>query len=85
MATDFTDARTERDMEQELASLLEGFNVMDDDETPVGVARVSTFDDHGILTRNRGLIVRLDNGAEFQLTIVQSRDADDNDDTEGDV
>ncbi len=33
---------------------------------------VATFEDAGLLTMNRGLVVRLPNGQEFQLTIVQS-------------
>ena len=34
--------------------------------------RVETFRQRGILTSNRGLVVRLGNGQEFQLTIVES-------------
>jgi len=33
---------------------------------------VRTFEDDGILTMNRGLVVELPNGQEFQLTIVES-------------
>lgn len=32
---------------------------------------VTSFADDGILTNNRGLIVHLGNGQEFQLTIVE--------------
>jgi hypothetical protein len=34
---------------------------------------VATYRDHGVLTNNRGLVVRLANGDEFHITIVQSR------------
>jgi hypothetical protein len=34
--------------------------------------RVTTFRDAGVLTMNRGLVVSLPNGQEFQLTIVDS-------------
>jgi len=34
--------------------------------------RVGTFEEHGVLTMNRGLVVELPNGQEFQLTIVES-------------
>jgi hypothetical protein len=34
--------------------------------------RVTTFRDAGVLTMNRGVVVRLPNGQEFQLTIVES-------------
>jgi len=40
------------------------------------VASISTYDDAGILTTNEGLVIRLDDGSEFQLTIVQSRQED---------
>ena len=33
---------------------------------------VSTFRDAGVLTMNRGVVVHLPNGQEFQLTIIQS-------------
>lgn len=33
---------------------------------------VYTFESRGLLTSNKGLIVRLTDGREFQLTIVQS-------------
>ena len=33
---------------------------------------VRTFEDNGVLTGNRGLVVTLGNGQEFQLTIVES-------------
>jgi hypothetical protein len=36
--------------------------------------RVATYEEQGVLTHNRGLVVRLASGAEFHLTIVQSRD-----------
>jgi hypothetical protein len=31
-----------------------------------------TFEDAGLMTRNAGLVVRLEDGSEFQLSIVQS-------------
>lgn len=34
---------------------------------------VSTFNDAGVLTSDRGLVVTTADGCEFQLTIVQSR------------
>ena len=40
---------------------------------PDGIRSVATFDDAGVLTMNKGLVVTMDDGAEFQLTIVQSR------------
>lgn len=40
-----------------------------------GVDFVSSFADAGLLTRDAGVVVRLANGAEFQIRIVQSREA----------
>ena len=36
---------------------------------------VTTFEDAGVLTKNRGLVVRMADGSEFQVDIVQSRAA----------
>ncbi len=35
--------------------------------------RVRTFEQAGVMTYNRGLVISLPDGSEFQLTIVQSR------------
>lgn len=35
--------------------------------------QIETFEDAGILTMNKGLVVRLHDGSEFQITIVQSK------------
>lgn len=32
-----------------------------------------TFRDAGVLTMNKGLVIRKEDGSEFQLTIVKSR------------
>lgn len=44
------------------------------DDAPA-VTRVATFEGDGVLTTDRGLVVRLADGSEFQITIVQSRRA----------
>lgn len=38
-----------------------------------GIARVDTFDEAGVMTMNKGLVIGLDDGTEFQITIVRSR------------
>jgi hypothetical protein len=71
----------EKGMEDWLKEAIQEFVDDDDDvmylgESEVPVAsRVDTFDDAGILTMNKGLLVELENGEEFQITIVQSREA----------
>jgi len=56
---------SERGFERRLAHLLE--RVLDRSG-----GHVTTFADAGVLTNNRGLVVRIGNGQEFQLTIVES-------------
>jgi hypothetical protein len=56
---------SERGFETKLARVLE--RVLD----PRG-GSVETFEDAGVLTMNRGLVVTLPNRQEFQLTIVES-------------
>jgi len=34
---------------------------------------VTTFEEEGVLTQNRGLVLRTPDRAEFQITIVKSR------------
>jgi len=36
-------------------------------------SRVLTFEEAGLLTRDEGLAVRLPDGDEFQITVVQSK------------
>ena len=36
------------------------------------VEMVQTFEEAGVMTNNKGLVVRMKGGREFQLTIVQS-------------
>ena len=70
----------EQELEQHLCDVLSDFAAdcfsgippeLSDDEK--GIARVSTFDEAGVLTRNAGLVVRMRDGSEFQIAIVQSR------------
>ena len=46
--------------------------LQDRDEAPE-IARAETFEEAGILTDNRGLVVRTTDGSEFEITIVQRR------------
>lgn len=43
----------------------------DDDGDPV--KRVTSFEDAGVLTTNRGVVLELTDGSEYQITIVASR------------
>jgi hypothetical protein len=43
-----------------------------DGEDTLGGCRVATFEECGVLTNNEGLVLRLADGTEFQLTVVRS-------------
>ncbi|HRQ73998.1 MAG TPA: hypothetical protein PLU35_13310 [Phycisphaerales bacterium] len=51
-----------------------------DDDEPIadlavcteGISAVRTFEDAGLLTDQRGIVVECDNGREFQISIVRS-------------
>jgi hypothetical protein len=71
--------------EQELQDMLQGIidtaieNALmtDDDDMSLSTfeeARYTTsFENAGVLTDNKGLIIKMTDGSEFQLTIVKSR------------
>ncbi len=44
----------------------------DEDQAPE-IRRVQTYEEAGIMTTDRGLVVRTEDGSEFQITIVRSR------------
>ena len=54
-----------------LRNLIEGGTC--DDEILWENLRVRTFEDAGLMTHDKGLVITLPDGTEFQLTIVQSR------------
>ena len=56
----------EKSFETRLARLLDG-------ALGRSGGRVETFEDAGVLTRNRGLVVKLGNGQRFQVEILEDR------------
>lgn len=38
-----------------------------------GIRQIASFDDTGVLTTDKGLVIECEDGAEFQLTIVRSK------------
>ena len=57
--------------EIELETML--YELLQDGEASPEIGRVQTFEEAGLLTNNRGLVVRTEDGQEFQITIVESR------------
>ena len=66
-----TGAMTEESVARRLQDLLEEGNEEFDYEP---AASVKSFDRAGVMTNNEGLVVRFDDGSEFQVTIVQSKE-----------
>ena len=56
---------SERGIETRLARMLER-------RLDASGGQVATFEQNGVLTNNRGLVVTLGNRQEFQITIVES-------------
>ena len=56
------------------AVLFDGLDVNESFD-PDGIRRVDTYPEAGVLTMDAGLVVTMDDGAEFQVTIIQSREA----------
>lgn len=57
-------------------ALLEALNTQDPEkfaELCEEVHSATSFKDAGVLTNDAGFVVRLNNGMEFQVTLVQSR------------
>lgn len=52
---------------------LDGDAALDPPDELADMRRISTFDEVGMLTNNAGLVVRMTDGQEFQITIVQSK------------
>jgi len=71
----------ETELQDALKMLLEEIAYMDaDDRGQFGVPdeladieNVITFADAGLMTNNAGVVLKLGDGSEFQVTIVQSR------------
>ena len=58
-------------VQEALSLILNGLCEVDD--TSLLGCTIHTYEEAGLLTRDRGLVIQLPGGDEFQLTIVQSR------------
>lgn len=66
---------TTHEFEACLAAVLNNEVELNESFDPDGVHRAVSFDEAGVLTNNAGLVVTMDDGSEFQITIVCSRQA----------
>lgn len=61
---------TEEEVEEALRAVIQyGVSVSD---TIFDEGGAETFEEAGVMTMNRGLVVRLKDGTEYQLTIIRS-------------
>ena len=70
----------EQTMQYELAAVLEDaadwLSHDEDIQPPAALGAIDsirTFEDAGILTTNKGLVIRMKDRSEFQMTIVKSK------------
>ena len=65
---------TEDDMVQAISDALEAADERArDDGDEETIRSLVTFDDAGLMTSNSGLVVRIADGSEYQITVVRSR------------
>ena len=65
---DYDDAQ----LQDDILGILAGWYSPDDTALNPEGSVIQTFEQEGVMTYNKGLVIRLPNGSEFQLTIVQS-------------
>lgn len=57
---------TAKEFEQMLMEVL-----LDEADNVEGIASVTTFDEDGLMTRDRGLVIEMEDDSTFQMTIVK--------------
>lgn len=55
------------------------YDLLDEQANDEPDLRVTTFENAGVMTYNRGVVVTMPSGAEFQVSIVQSHGAREDD------
>ncbi|MCD7785751.1 MAG: hypothetical protein LUH18_09330 [Oscillospiraceae bacterium] len=63
---------SEEQVESALIGILRYGESVDDTELE-GVENAVSFQEDGVLSYNRGVVIRMADGTEFQITIVRSR------------
>ena len=77
----------EREMANALAEMLGEMAYLADDEvgvlemsiphelasTQTGIENARSYEEAGVMTRDAGFVIRMRDGSEFQVTVVQSR------------
>jgi len=63
----------EKDIEELLQAAIECLESLDADFEGPYVDTIRTFEDAGITSKNRGLVIPFEDGSEFHVTIVKSK------------
>jgi hypothetical protein len=58
--------------EHDIESMILDLQFETDHPTATEIAHSTSFEGAGVLTHNRGVVLRMNDGSEFQITIVQS-------------
>lgn len=68
-------ASNDQTIQDALYDIFENMTFPDEDDHIViqDLDQVGTFEEKGVLTNNKGIVLRLQDGREFQISIVQSR------------
>ena len=55
------------------ADIMDALHILTSESEPISpIESFSTFEEAGVMTRNKGLVIRLTNGREYQVSIVRS-------------
>jgi hypothetical protein len=65
-------AATSQNIEDYLYEVISEYSLVDPGSDEM-IVDVSTFEEQGVLTNNKGLVIKTADGSEFQVTIVRSR------------
>jgi hypothetical protein len=65
-------AATSQNIEDYLYEVISEYSLVDPGSDEM-IVDVSTFEEQGVLTYNKGLVIKTADGSEFQVTIVRSR------------
>jgi hypothetical protein len=62
-----------RDINELIEDALLFYNDEEENSLQGEIEKIKTFSKAGLLTTDNGLVIKMKNGAEFQITIVQSK------------
>jgi hypothetical protein len=61
----------EEDLQNDMMEALYAF--VEYDEPAIDINNITSFEEAGVMTTNKGLVIKLANGREYQVSIVRSK------------